>query len=81
MNSVWKMYSNIKIKINEYNYWHWKFLSYPDYRKQTSRIGDTDYEYMHTDEAPIEEQKAEFKRNVRRKYLHIRHTQAFLEQK
>ena len=49
-------------------------------RNRPPGYADTDDEYMHTDEAPIEEQMAEFKRNMCRKYLHIRHTQVFVEQ-
>ena len=55
-------------------------MSYLVIRNRPSGYADTDYEYMHTDEAPIEEQMAEFKRNMCRKYLHIRRAQVFVEQ-
>ena len=75
------MYSSTKLKflVNEYTGIE-MFRAILIIKNGLSAYADTDYEYMHTDEAPTEEQIAEFKRNMCRKYLHIRHTQVFVEQ-
>ena len=49
-------------------------------RNGLSGYADTYYEYVHTEEASTEGQKAEFERKMCRKYSHIRRTHVFVKQ-